>query len=325
LSTANDPLTVGINAKSGELSWVAQMVLGAQSAATNGLEVSLGNEPDLYVLPNYSSLGKKLSLEEDVAAVNLYLQLATYLQQAIGSVPLLGPELAAAKHWQRQLPGVIGQLHERTVGVHLYPFSACKDPRAATVQGLLSAAAGDAPRTLAWVVADASAAQLPAIISEANSVSCGGIAGVSDTPAAAVWAARFVLSALKTGFREVRFHLSGGSYDPFIVRGGEVIARPLESALFALNQWLPVGSSLRTVTGVPGLVRTDVSGAPSGARAIFDNEHAQAQTVVLPATSAVVVEQLSAARPGLRTQTIPPSHGRVKLSVPGNSVLAVLA
>ncbi len=58
---------------------------------------------------------------------------------------------------------------------------------------------------------------------------------------------RFVLSALKTGFHEVRFHFSGRSYDPFIVRGEEVLARPLESALAALNHWLPIGSSLQTL------------------------------------------------------------------------------
>jgi hypothetical protein len=325
LSATKDPLTVGINAKSGELSWATQMVASAQSAATNGLDFSLGNEPDLYVLPNYPSLGKKLSEQENLVAVKTYVQLATYLKQAIGSFALLGPELATAQHWQRQLPGVIEQLHERTVGVHRYPFSACKDPRAATIRGLLSARAAEAPRSLAWVVADARAAGVPPIISEANSVSCGGIAGVSDSPAAAVWAVRFVLSALKTGFREVRFHISGGSYDPFFVRGEAVVARPLESALVALNQWLPVGSSLRTVTGVRGLVTTAVSGDPRGPRAILYNEQARAQTVVLAAAHPVVVEVLSAARAGLLTETLRASHGRVKLRVAGNTVVAVLS
>jgi hypothetical protein len=325
LTAAKDPLTAGINAKTGELSWAAQIVAGAQGAATNGLEVSLGNEPDLYVLPDYSSLAKKLSLQEDVVAVNLYLKVATYLQQTIGGLPLLGPELAAAKHWQRQLPHVIGQLHERTVGVHLYPFSACKDPRAATIPGLLSAAAASAPRSLAWVVADARAAGVPAIISEANSISCGGIAGVSDSPASAVWAVRFVLSALKTGFREVRFHFSGSAYDPFIVHGGAVVDRPLESALVALNRWLPVGSSLRTAGGQRGLLATAVSGDPGGPQVIFDNEHAQAQTVALRAAHTVVVEELSAGRAGLQTLALPPRGGRVTLHVAGNSVLAVLA
>src|SRR4029077_9742992 len=112
----------------------------------------------------------------------------------------------------------------------------CGSPRAVTIKGLLSSRAANAPARLAWVVADARAAGAPAIISEANSVSCGGLGGVSDSPATAVWAARFVLSALKTGFGEVRFHFSGGSYDPFVVQGAQVLTRPLESVLAGLNQ-----------------------------------------------------------------------------------------
>ncbi len=325
LSAAKDPLTAGLNLKTGDLSWATQMVAGAQSAATNGLEFSLGNEPDLYELPNYASLGNKLSQQEDLAAINLYLRLASDLRPAIGSSALLGPELAAAKHWQNQLPGVIAQLHDQTVGVHLYPFSACKDPRAATIPGLLSAGAGESPRSLAWVVADATAAGVPAIISEANSVSCGGIAGVSNSPASAVWAVRFVLNALKTGFREVRFHLSGGSYDPFVVEGEEIVDRPLESALVALNQWLPVGSSLRTVSAVKGLVTTAVSGDPGGPGVILDNERVRAQNVVLAAAHTLAVAVLSAKQAGLVRETLPARHGRVKLRVAGNSVVAVLS
>jgi len=213
LSAAVDPLTAGINAKTGNLAWAAQLVAGAQSAATAGLSFSLGNEPDLYYLPNYASLARPQA-DEEAAAVNLYLQVAAYLQQAVGGAPVIGPELATAAHWQRELPRVIGQLHEQTVGVHLYPLSTCVTPKAATIGGLLSARAANSPRRQAWVVADANAAGVPAIISEANSVSCGGKVGVSDSPASAVWAVRFVLAALETGFREVRFHFSGGPYDP---------------------------------------------------------------------------------------------------------------
>ncbi len=328
LSTARDPLTVGINAKTGALSWAAPMVAAAQSAATAGLDFSLGNEPDLYDLPNYSSLAKPQS-DEEAAAVNLYLQVASYLQQALGSAPVQGPELANPAHWQRELPRVIAQLHEQTVGVHLYPLTACASPKAVTIGGLLSARAANAPRRFAWVVADANAAQVPAIVSEANSASCGGRGGVSDSPAAAVWAVRFVLAALKTGFREVRFHFSGGPYDPFTVRGEQVFARPLESALVALNQWLPVGSSLQPVAGVRGLVATAVRAPPAtvpnaaGAiQLILDNEQARAQAVVLRSAQRVRVEVLSPASAGLQTREVSPSRGRIKVVVAGNSVLA---
>ena len=321
LNAARDPLTVGINAKTGTLSWAAQIVAGARSAATNGLDFSLGNEPDLYYLPNYSSLAKPQSGEEGLA-VNLYLQVAAYLQQAVAGAPLLGPDLAVPGHWRHELPRVLGQLHERTVGVHAYPLTACGSPHAVTVGGLLSARAAEAPRRLSWVVADANAAGVPAIISEANSASCGGKAGVSNSPAAAVWAVRFVLSALNTGFREVRFHFSGDPYDPFMVRGNEVIDRPLESALAALNRWLPVGSSLTTVPAVRGLIRTSVGGG-GAVRLILDNEEARAQRFVLRAVHGVYTEALSAAGAGLRAHTFPASRGRVTLNVAGNSVLAV--
>jgi hypothetical protein len=134
---------------------------------------------------------------------------------------------------------------------------------------------------------------------------------------------RFVLSALKSGFREVRFHLSGGPYDPFIVDGSAVFARPLETALIALNRWLPVGSSLRTLSGIRGLIATAVSGVPQGRQVIFDNRQPRAQTVALPAARTVVAEILSATRGGLRTLGLRPHSGRVRLNVPGNSVVTI--
>jgi len=321
LSAARDPLTVGLNAKTGQLAWAQQMVAGAQSAASNGLDFSIGNEPDLFSLPNYSALAKPQANAE-AAAVGVYLQVVSSLLPAIAGAPLIGPELAAPARWRGQLSRVIAQLHDQIVGVHAYPLSACVTPRAVTIGGLLSAAAGAEPSAFRWVVADAAAAGVPAIISEANSASCGGRAGVSDSPASAVWAVRFVLSALKTGFREVRFHFSGDPYDAFVVRGGEVLDRPLDSALVALNQWLPVGSMLQGIRGLRGLVATAISGG--AAQLILDNEHAQAQAVVLRTSQSVRVEVLSAARAGLHVAQLSPHHGAIKLRVAPSSVLAVL-
>ncbi len=322
LVATNDPLTVGLNIRTGNLFWATQMAAEAQGAATAGLSFSLGNEPDLYGLPNYSSLDKPLAGEE-AAAVNLYLQLAAYLRPAIGSSPLIGPELARPADWRDELPRVVEQLHEQTLGVHLYPLTACTSSRAVTRGGLLSAEAADSPARLAWVVADARAAGVPAIISEANSASCGGVAGVSDSPAAAVWAMRFVLSALKTGFGEVRFHFSGDPYDPFIVRGAEVLTRPLESALVALNQWLPLGSSLRTVPGIRRLIATAVGQPNGGILLILDNERTEARPVVLRHAYSVHTAMLSPERAGLQSGTLSSADGRIPLSVPGNSLLAI--
>jgi hypothetical protein len=322
LSATKDPLTVGLNLRTGNLAWATQMATSAVEAATNGVSFSLGNEPDLYGVPNYGSLAKPLPGEE-VAAASLYLKLAEYLRPAIGSAPLIGPEVARPVDWRLQLQRIITQLHVQTVGVHAYPLTACGGGRGASLEGLLSAKVADEPTRLAWVVGLARSAGLPAILSEANSASCGGIPGLSDSPAAAVWAVRFVLNALKSGFEEVRFHSAGDPYDPFLVRGAAIVTHPIESAIVALNQWLPVGASLRSVPHVRNLIATAI-GAPTGKLVlILDNEGSQAQPVVVRSAAAVDVSMLSAAFPGLRTLIRSPTHGAVKLSVARHSLVAL--
>jgi hypothetical protein len=85
-----------------------------------------------------------------------------------------------------------------------------------------------------------------------------------------------------------------------------------------------VGSSLRTASAPGGLKATALSGNPGGPQVIFDNVHSKALTATVPATNAVRVEVLSAAGSGLRTLTVAPRGGRASVSVPGNSVLAVI-
>jgi hypothetical protein len=208
--------------------------------------------------------------------------------------------------------------------VHLYPLRACGSGQDATIDELLSPGAANEVRSLAWVVADANAAGVPAILSEANSASCGGQPNISDSPASAVWAVRFVLNALKTGFREVRFHFSGGAYDPFVVHGGQIISRPLQSALIALNQWLPLATKLQTIPGVRGLQATAVGGPAGSPMLILDNETSKTQTVVLRGAWAIRIEVLDASGPGLKTARISSSDERIKLPVASNSVLGVL-
>jgi len=319
LVAARDPLTVGLNARIGTPSWAAQMVAGAQDAATNGLAFSLGNEPDLYYLPDYASLDKPQAGEEAID-VGRYLQVAQSLEPVLGGEPVIGPELSGPQHWHASLRRVIAALHVQTVGIHVYPLSVCNTPRAATVSGLLEPSVADTPDALGWVVADATAAGAPAIISEANSVSCGGKAGVSDSPASAVWALRFVLSALRTGFREVRFHFSGNSYDPFTMRGGEVLVRPIETAIATLNRALPVGSTVHPVPGVKG-VRATAFATPGGIPTlVLDNEQRTSQPIVLRGAPRVEGVLLSPVRAGAAPFAVRVRHGSGKLTLAANTV-----
>ena len=120
----------------------------------------------------------------------------------------------------------------------------------------------------------------------------------------------------------MRFHFSGGAYDPFVMRGPELVDRPLESALVALNQWLQPGSSLRTLS-VRGLVASSAT-TPAGAPVlILDNERPQARPVIVRAAGPVRVETLSALAPGLVTSQPALAHGAVKLLLAPSSIVTI--
>jgi len=322
LSVTHDPLTVGLDARIGQLSWAQAMVAGAQSAATNGVDFSIGNEPDLYSLPNYAALDEPQSNEEGIAVAD-YMQIVNYLEPALGGAPLVGPELARPAHWQASLARVIATVHDQVLGVHLYPLSACQTPKAVTIGGLLLSKVADTPSKLAWVVADAKAAGIPAILSEANSASCGGVSGVSDSPASAVWAVRFVLDALETGFREVRFHFSGDPYDPFALSSSQLLAKPLDGAMIALNQWLPVGSTVHSVSTVRELVGTAIAEPTGGPIVILDNQGSKSRPVILRGAASAHVQILSAARDGIEAEQLTAVGGLIKLSLAPASLAAI--
>jgi hypothetical protein len=321
LTGSPDLLEVGLNAKNGGLPWAQAMVAGADSAATAGVEFSIGNEPDLYYLPNYASLGS--TPYNEAGLVGTYLQVALSLKAAIGTAALIGPELARPSDWRDQLAHYIAAIHPQTIGVHLYPLSAC-GTSSPTIAQLLSARAITAPASIGWVVGDAARAHLPAIISEANSAACGGAPGVSDAPASAVWAIGFVLSALQAGFREVRFHSSGGYYDPFIMRGAAVIERPMLPALEALNSLLPVGSSVQALPGVRNLLASVVHLAGGRQELIFIDDHERAQRLLLYDRAPQSAEYFTSTRPGAQRVTLLPHAGRIEVRVAAGSALIIL-
>jgi hypothetical protein len=328
LSSTREPLTVGLNMRTGNLAWATQMAAEARGAAVDGLSFSLGNEPDLYELPNYSALDKPFAGEE-AAAAGLYEQLAGYLRPAVGNEPVVGPELAVASRWRTQLPLVARSVGLGTVGVHLYPLSTCRSASEVTVKGLLSKRVGEAPARLGWVALAAHALGLPAIISEANSASCGGLPGVSNTPAAAVWGLRFGLSALEAGFEEVRYHFSGNSYDPFVLLDGQIHERPLADALLALNSWLPVGTTLHPVVSTALAAEGVLAHAalrPDGSIVlILDNESARQARVLVRGVSTAQMALLSPSQAGLPTRTVASATARVPLSLASNEIVALTA
>jgi hypothetical protein len=138
--------------------------------------------------------------------------------------------------------------------VHAYPTVACGSagPPTTAARLLSKHTSVGLVEKYDWLLETARAAHRAAVISESNSASCGGKPGVSDTPVAGVWAARYVVAALLRGWSQVRFHMAATSYDPLTVEaGGTVKLHPLGHALLFLHRWIPTGARILS------LARTD--------------------------------------------------------------------
>ena len=316
-------VVVGLNLASGEPAWAATMAADARAVIPRSrLRFELGNEPDIY--------GSHVPWWNGERLVDEPMPFATYLARARAVAAQLGPASAiegpdfASGRWVKALPALARTLHLSALDAHFYPLDACRANAGANIAALLSRGIQLKLDERVRIARDAHAAGLPAVISEANSVSCGGVAGVSDSPAAAVWAFRLVLGALRAGFDSVRFHSSGGDYDPFVLRGGRLTLRPLYLGLAAAAALLEPGARLRAIPSARALDGVAIS-APAGNIDMLSNYAAAARAVTVPAGSParVRVEAVVARAPTLRRWTVAPSGGRALVTLPASSVVAI--
>ncbi|MEA2161423.1 MAG: hypothetical protein QOD66_3803 [Solirubrobacteraceae bacterium] len=202
------------------------------------LGFEIGNEPDIYDRPYWLATHVGASVLPLGISPRSYLRdFRAYAHELIRfapGVPLLGPAVAnpsGSVGWISQLVA-----HARpllgAVSAHRYPYSACLGPGSAaypTVARLLSekASAGNAQHVRAAAVA-AHRAGLPFRMTELNSVTCGGRAGVSDTFATALWAPDALFELLRNGVDGVNIHVRTDTVNAAMVpvRAG-IRARPL--------------------------------------------------------------------------------------------------
>jgi len=316
-------VVVGLNLASGEPAWAATMAADARAVILpTRLRFELGNEPDIY--------GSQVPWWNGERLVRTPMPFATYLVRARALAAQLGPASSiegpdfASGRWVKALPALARTLHLSALDAHFYPLNACVTSAGANVSALLSRAIQLKLDERVRIARDARAAGLPAIISEANSVSCGGVAGVSDSPAAAVWAFRLVLSALRSGFDSVRFHSSGGVYDPFVLRGRRLTLRPLYLGLAAAAELLEPGAILRAIPSARALDAVAIATAASNTDVLSNYTDApRAVTVPASAGARVRVEAIVARAPTLALWTVAPSGGRAAVTLPASSVVAI--
>ena len=318
------PIIVGLNLASGEAGWAAELAASARAAIPSGLlSFELGNEPDIY--------GPRVRWWNGQRLLSTAMPWATYLARAravaavLGTSSVLeGPDFASGR-WVRMLAELTTTLHLRTIDAHFYPLDACRNPAEATTAALLSRQIQTKIDERVRLARDARAERLPAVISETNSVSCGGVAGISDQPAAAVWAVRMILRALRAGFSSVRFHASGSVYDPFVVNAGVVTARPLELGLLFAAHLLAAGAVLRAIPNAGSLDGVAITRSDGSRTIVLSNYAAAPRWVSLPAAGTVSVTGVAASTRSVRRTAVEAVAGHARVELAPNSVEAITA
>jgi hypothetical protein len=317
-----EPIVVGLNIASGMPAWAGEMAVDAQAAIpADRLSFELGNEPDVYgvVVPWWSGS----ALVYSAMPFDTYLQRAEALEVQIGPLAdIEGPDLTGAR-WVAQIPQIVAALSLQTIDAHFYPLNECTQPRQVSVAALLQRGSAAIDGPLSDTLMLARRAHLPMVISEANSVGCSGAAGVSDSPASAVWALRLVVNAVRSGISSVRFHSSGSSYDPFIVSGTSITTRPLYRGLKAAVALLPIGATVRRLVTRRPLAGVAVT-APGGQDTYILTSYGTAPApVAFAARGGAEVVRLSASGPPVIYEHLRGFAGMDSVTIAPGSVVAV--
>jgi hypothetical protein len=212
----------------------AEVAYAFSVLGSNLLGIAIGNESDEYGVAGGFFAGN-WTFEDFLTRWDLFRDA---ILQAAPNVPITGPDTGGGNHistWtlpfgQAATPGEITLLTQ-----HYYRASG-----ASTISTASFLVSPDTQLAADLTTLNAGAQQLgiPYRISECNSFSNGGAAGVSDSYASSLWVIDFLFSAALGGSTGVNMHGGGNSagYTPIADDSGAVIeARPEYYGLFLFS------------------------------------------------------------------------------------------
>lgn len=241
-------LILGLNLKQNSPSWALNEVTAGIAREMKPSEIfalEIGNEPDLF---RRGARPASYSPSDHVREFLGYLD--AFRQDSVARrYGIAGPATCCGWLNARDLAAFVdgvGSRNLKLVTVHHYSATVCGD-RTVTIAQLLNPALMNRfdQQARTWVAAVHSRG-LPIAMAETNSASCGGMPGVSNAFASAVWGLDYMFHLAQDGFRYAYFHFSyrprgGSSYNPIDTygsqrRGGRWqyrnVAEPLYDAMY---------------------------------------------------------------------------------------------
>jgi hypothetical protein len=217
---AHTPLLVGLNLGMADHARAAAMAGATVAALPPGslAGFEIGNEPDLYATPRTYWVGRTLRVRGQKRPPGYdYAQYRNEVDAhiaavapAAGGTPLVGGAFAGAAWDDHQADLFEHQPAIRAYSAHAYPLQAC-DPAirrrgAAQLPKLLAGNAVASIVTRMRHLAGVAAAHGATLrVSEMNSAICGGLRGVSDTFASALWGTDILFGLAEAGVKSVGF------------------------------------------------------------------------------------------------------------------------
>lgn len=230
----------------------AHRALGANLAA-----VEIGNEPDAYGRHGFRALPWiAQGYQEEVSEYRQAIRALT------PGVPIAGPDVSGSGifiEWGEE--EALSQQPALLTGHH-YPMGCAQKPPP-TIESLLSVLTrGRESVSLGTYMKISRNLHVPLRIDEAGSVSCGGVAGISNTLASALWATGYVTQVMASGARGINLQGNPGNcagYTPLCAPDASALAR---GALRAQPAWyaLLLARSLVGYRPLPTIVAAE--GAP---------------------------------------------------------------
>lgn len=276
--------------------------------------IVVGDEPDLYGREPWLASERVSSTTSASAHWTVHFSPAAYrrvyrayghaVRLAVPGVPLSGPELAnRGTGWLRSLNG-LGALKPSAITVHRYP-ARCRpvnSPDYPNIPLLLSDGASTGlANSLRPALRIAHAQRLPLVVSEMNSASCSGPAGVSNSFASALWAPDALFEMIRAGIRGVDWHLRPYRLNaPFELKPGGIVPLPELYGLTMFARMLQPGARLDSahVISAPGTrIKTWVVRSRSGTGVLLINKGPDSTSVSVSGPGlrgAGQAEQLSA-------------------------------
>jgi hypothetical protein len=167
----------------------------AKAALGESLEaIELGNEPDSYARHGFRAMPwTPVQYQEQIDVYR------SAIEALAPGIPLAGPDSSGSSAYEQW--GLSEAIYQRPALLtgHHYPLG-CNEQPAPTIARLLSPPIRKLEEaSLHRYTRIAQETEVPFRMDETNTVSCGGVAGISNTFASALWAVNYLAKAMSMG------------------------------------------------------------------------------------------------------------------------------